>query len=269
MNNEGFRNAFRFPLALPVDRSRPQHVPALMLSTIALAQETTPPVDETKTGAAADTPSDVNPQEAKDKGDAALKAGDYPAALEAYNSLLAAAAKAEPQAAQEMAMVAYVGRGRALAGLKEYEAALEEFKRITDNDQNHVPALVARGNVNLEINRPDEALVDFQTAVKVDRGNLEAMFGLGKALVTVGKVDEAVQPLTRVITADPKNAEAYRLRGTAYVNQFKVKQAIEDLQQAISLDPEDYESYFMLGIVYLRGEVPERRGAICQGRRAL
>jgi tetratricopeptide (TPR) repeat protein len=229
---------------------------ALILSAVTFAQETTPPAGESAAAAATGdaAASEFNAQEAKDKGDAALKAGDYPAALAAYNDLIVNAAKANPQAAQEMALVGYVGRGRALAGLKEYEAALEDFKYIIDNDPNNVAALIARGTLNLDINRPDEALVDFQTSVKAQRGNLEAMFGLGKALVTVGKAEEAVQPLTRVITADPKNAEAYRLRGTAYINQFKTKQSIEDLQQAISLNPDDHESYLTLGMIYMRAE---------------
>jgi tetratricopeptide (TPR) repeat protein len=153
-----------------------------------------------------------------------------------------------------MFLIGTIGAGKALAGLKEYEAALDEFKKILDNDPNIPPALVARGNVYLETNQNDSALVDFQTAAKANRGDMEAMLGYGKALVNLGRADEAVTPLTRVLTADPKNAEALRYRGTAYAGQFKMQKAVEDLQQSIALNPDDHESYSMLGMAYMRAE---------------
>jgi tetratricopeptide (TPR) repeat protein len=244
----------------------------LAFSGVAKAQAPTPPqADAPKTdatpGAAGEAPTfDANA--AKQKGDEALKAGDYQTALVAYNDIVANIAKATTQDVyQAMTLVGYIGRGKALAGLKEYEAAIDDFKHILDADPGSVPALIARGTVYLDTNQADSALVDFQMATKAERSNLEALFGLGKALVTLGRAEEAVTPLTRVITADPKNAEAYRLRGTGYAGQFKTKQAIEDLQQAISLNPDDYEAYATLGIVHLRAE--EYQNAVDQFAKAI
>jgi tetratricopeptide (TPR) repeat protein len=150
--------------------------------------------------------------------------------------------------------MAYTGRGQALAGMQEYDAAIEEFKLATDQMQNYTPALIARGQMFLEIGAAGDALADFQAAVKYDRGNVQAQFGLGKSYVTLGYAEQAIKPLTRVITAEPQFAEAYRLRGTAYAGVFKVQQALGDLQEAIALNPRDYEAYYTLALVYLREE---------------
>lgn len=228
----------------------------LVFSGVAKAQDpaaAAPPAAATDaTGTPAAT--EIDPKAAKEKAEAAMKAGDYQAAYAAFTDLAKSAGNPQSQEQANAQIEGIVGRARALAGMKENEAAIQELAQILSGDPENVPALIARGTIYLDTNQADSAFVDFQMAAKKDRNNLEATFGLGKALVTLGRADEAVAPLTRVITADPKNAEAFRLRGTGYAGQFKTKKAIEDLQQAIALNPDDFESYATLGIVHLRAE---------------
>jgi tetratricopeptide (TPR) repeat protein len=237
----------------------------LIICGVSSAQETTQPSTGAAAGAtsaeatdsttpAPDAAGQQTYQEILEKGDAALKAGDYEAALAAFAPLVTAAERA---AAFQVVPVAAYGLGRALAGLKEYPTALENLKKAVDEGSD--PALVtaarlARGQVYLDINNPELALPDFQEAYNANRGNMEAALGYGKALAMLGRADESIAPLTRVITADPKNAEAHRYRATGYASTSKIKEAIDDLQQSLSLNPDDYETYFTLGIVYLREE---------------
>jgi tetratricopeptide (TPR) repeat protein len=196
------------------------------------------------------------------KGEAALKAGDFPAAIAAFND----AGKAAQQASQQgggpetlkAQVAALVGRGRAETGLRDYEAAEKDFRNVLQTfDQNDVSALIAMGHLKLETGHPDEAIDDFQLAAKNDPTSAEALFGYGKSLVLLGhgeRAPEAIPPLTRAIAIDPKNAEAYRLRGAANLSIFKNKQAFEDVQKSIELNPEDYESYLTLGELDIRTE---------------
>jgi tetratricopeptide (TPR) repeat protein len=200
-------------------------------------------------------------EDATQKGEAALKAGDYEAALKIYSDLIQAGLANQSTGDQATLMLAVqaqlrglLGRGRALTGLKGYDAALEDLRYIDNIEPNNVPTLIARGQLELERNDAELALGHFQNAVKADRGNIEAQLGLGKSLVLLNRVDEAIAPLTRVIAADPQNADAFRYRGNANASIFKLEKAVEDLQQSISLNPDDYETYFMMGIVYLRAE---------------
>ncbi len=207
------------------------------------------------------------------KGAEALKAGDYAAAMAAFNE----AGKIAQLAAQQgggtevlkAQAAALVGRGRAQAGLKEYDAAEKDFKTVLQDVPTDITALIALGQLRLESEppKPDEAMEQFQAVLKIDPTNTEAMFGYGKSLVLLGQGDVAVSPLTRVIAADPNNAEAYRLRGSAYAALYKMKQAAEDIHKSIELNPDDYETYMMAGVIDMRGE--NYQGAVDQMGKAI
>ena len=209
-------------------------------------------------GQAAQGPTAITPEQATaaaKEGEEALQAGDFEKALQAYNIVYQwGAQNAFNEQGAFAIMIAFTGRGQALAGMQEYEAALEEFKNALDQNRGFTPALIARGNLYLEVGQADQALTDFQAAVKANRGDLQAQFGLGKALVQLGGFQQGIRPLTSVLDANPEIAEARRLRGTAYAALFKTQEGIADLEEAIRINPDDYESYFTLGMVYLRDE---------------
>lgn len=215
----------------------------------------------------------ADPQALLTKGDAALKSGDFAAAINAYNDAFKAAQSATGDALKDtlkQQTAAIIGRGRALMGAKEYDAAEKDFKSILQDDPQNVSALVALGQLKIETGKPDDiqdALDAFQKAVKGDSSNIDAQFGYGKVLELLGRADEAVQPLAHVVAADPKNAEAYRLLGTAYGAQYKTKQAIDDLNKAIELNPDDSESYFSLGALDMRLE--NYKGAVDEIEKAI
>ncbi len=209
-------------------------------------------------------------QEVLEKGQKALQEGDFATALEAFDQLAKAGERDVSQQAFQLRLIGYAGRGAALAGMKEYEAAIEEFKLALDLDENFIPVLLSRGQMYLDLGVPDNypvALADFQRAMKAQRNNPQALFGLGKALVLVGHYQAAVGPLTRYIEIDPNNPEAYRLRGTAYSNIFKVPESIEDLNKSIELNPDDHETYLTLGSIDYRNE--KYQDAIDQFKKAL
>jgi tetratricopeptide (TPR) repeat protein len=199
-----------------------------------------------------------DPKPLLEKGEAALKAGDYAGAMAAFNDAGRAALQALTQGAGVEAGkaqdAALIGRGRAQVGLRDFEAAERDFRSVLQNNPENVPALIGLGQLKLEDNKPDEALDQFKAAVKADATNGEALFGLGKSLVLLGQADEAIASLTRAIAIDPKKAEAYRLRGMGYAAMYKNKQAIEDIKKAIELDPDDYEAYYSLGVLDIRAE---------------
>jgi tetratricopeptide (TPR) repeat protein len=230
----------------------------LSANAVARAQEDAPaPAADAAAAPAEGGQTQFNAQEVLEKGQAALKEGNYPEALKAFDQLARAGESAISQEAFQVRLIGYTGRGQALAGMKEYEAALEDFKLATDLQENFVPALIARGSMYLDIQNPENypaALADFQKAIKTERGNLIAQYGFGKAAALTGNYQAAITPLTRVIEATPENAEAYRLRGISYANTYKTQEGVDDLQKAISLNPDDYEAYMALGTYYLRNE---------------
>lgn len=222
------------------------------------------PAPATDATAATGSTEAPDPKPLLEKGEAALKAGDYAAAVQAFNDVGRAALQALQQGAGADAGkyqdAALIGRGRAEVGLRDFEAAERDFRSVLQNNPENVLALIGLGQLKLEDNKPDEALDQFKAAVKADSTNVEALFGFGKSLVLLGQSDEAISPLTRTITIDPKRGEAYRLRGTAYAAQYKNKQAIEDIKKALEIDPNDYEAYYSLGVLDMRAE--DYKGAV-------
>ena len=242
---------------------------ARQLGTAQDTEESTPPTDASATSEAADTPAGEGSetaaaqgtvtgeqaQTALTEGQEALDKGDFEKAFKDFTTVLQWGAL-NPYTDQGIfaVLIGYTGRGQALAGLEEYEAALQEFKGALDQNRDFTPALISRGNMYLELGAADQALPDFEAAVKAARADLRAQFGLGKAYVLLGGWQQAIKPLSRVLDAEPELAEAYRLRGSAYAAMFKNREAIQDLERAVSLNPQDYEAYFTLGMVYLRDE---------------
>jgi tetratricopeptide (TPR) repeat protein len=194
----------------------------------------------------------VDPREVLKQGSEMLEKGEFVEALKVFDDLVNGLNQSTDPGAFQFLPPAIVGRGRALAGLGEDEAAMEDFKRVIDETPEYADARVGRGQLYLKLNRNEEALIDFESAITAQRTNLQAQFGFAKASVLLGGMDQAVKPLSRVIAADPQNGEAFQLRGRALNGLFKTPEAIADLEQALSLNSDDYEAYFWLGVVRLR-----------------
>jgi tetratricopeptide (TPR) repeat protein len=228
---------------------------ALALVGTARAADDTPAA----AGATDDSqPQQIDAQTLIKEGQEALKNEDYPKALEAFDKLVpgferaAASGGDKAQQAAQALPTLYVLHAQALTGVRDFEGAEAEFKKVLDQDDKYAPALLGRGKMRLEAGANDIAMQDFQAVIEQDRSNTEALFGLGKCYVLLGGAQQAIKPLTTVITKDDKNAEAYRFRAQANAGIGKFKQAHEDMDKSLELDPEPYESYFALGAINLR-----------------
>jgi tetratricopeptide (TPR) repeat protein len=213
-------------------------------------------------------------------GNKALQTGDFQTALQLFDQLAQAGdyfynASGFNQGYEQLKLIGYTGRAQAYAGMKEYEAALDEFKAIFEANENFAPALLARGKMYLDLGIPDgygQALADYQKAVKAQRGNLNAQFGLGKVLILTNNYQAGIGPLTKVIDNAPNKdapelAEAYRLRGTGFAGTLKMPEALQDLNKSLSLNPNDYETYVALGAIDFRNE--DYQGALDQFAKAI
>jgi tetratricopeptide (TPR) repeat protein len=231
----------------------------LALAGVALAEDTAAPAAaSTDSGQAQPQQIDVNAL-LKD-GQEALKNGDYEKALAAFDQLVPAFERASgsggenAQKAYQMLPSIYVLHAMALTGMREFDAADTEFKKVLDSNSEFLPALLGRGKMRLEAQATELAAQDFQSVLEQDRTNQEALLGLGKCYALLQGYQQAIKPLTTVISKDDKNAEAYRFRAVANAGLSKLKQAHEDMDKSIQLDPEPYETYFALGTIDLKEE---------------
>jgi tetratricopeptide (TPR) repeat protein len=157
------------------------------------------------------------------------RAGDYAAALAAYDSAVQARADYAP---------AHRQRGNVLFELKRYDEAgraLDKYLRLKPLEpevyqlrgqiyqalRQYPKAVEAyswallfkpeaqtfnyRGWANLELNADRAALADFEAALQLDETNRDALLGRGHALVRLGKVPAAVSSAQAALAQGPRD----------------------------------------------------------------
>ncbi|HQZ70717.1 MAG: tetratricopeptide repeat protein [Anaerolineae bacterium] len=148
------------------------------------------------------------------RGNSALQAGDYPAAIEAFSEAIEAG---------DAVLIAHINRGIA------YEASGQSQKAVTDYD-----AALAM---------TDPAPTDTQRA--------EILNNRGVAYMGMDKhQDDALEDLSEAIELRPDYAEAYANRGRIYVDRESYQEAIADFDKAIELSPELTQAYGNRGLAY-------------------
>lgn len=100
---------------------------------------------------------------------------------------------------------------------KDYDAALQLFEDILEEDQDHEGAIFGRASVMLRTDEIESAISDFDSLIK----------------------------------ADPKNSRAYHARGLAYGAEQKHKLALKDFEKASDLDSNNLEVWSDMGGTYL------------------
>lgn len=197
---------------------------------------------------------------AMNRGQAALEAGDFAAARDAFTEAI------ELSEAGFSHYGPYIGRAIALAELDEKEKAFADFQKAqqaaTNMGQTLPPvALFARGSFLLDLGGQylGAALPDLQAAYESDPDNLEYAFKLGKAYALVSPQapqagPQAEELLTKFIDANPDHPEALRLRGQAYAAMRKFDEAMADTGRSLELEPDKHEAHFAMGILQFQQE---------------
>jgi len=146
---------------------------------------------------------------------------------------------------------AYLGQGDALRALEDYGAAIQNYRKASDRNQNLSRAHFGMGMCHRERGELDLAMNSFLNAIEQDRRDPEIAASLGKLYLDLGKVPDALRTLDTAVELDPSNAELYLDRGWAYTQMGQTDEAIADFDKSVELDPENYETYFRLARVYM------------------
>lgn len=148
------------------------------------------------------------------RGNAALQAGDYPAAIEAFGQAIEQG---------DHVIIAHINRGIA------YEASGQPAKAVADYDA----ALAAT----------DPAPTDTQRA-EIFNNRGVAYMGLDK------HQEDALTDFNQAIELRPDYAEAYANRGRLYVDRESYHEAITDFDKAIELSPKLTQAFGNRGLAY-------------------
>lgn len=144
-------------------------------------------------------------------------------------------------------------RAYALLQQKQYDAALEEARRITVSDPKNSEAWKIAGFAEVNLNRFAEAVVDLQRALELQRAAGEedenTVEALARAYVRTEKYDLALPLLVAATNRAGKQPDAFLIyyRGLAEYRTDKKAEAERSFNSAVKADPKNAAALYYLG----------------------
>lgn len=139
---------------------------------------------------------------------------------------------------------------------KNYEEAIDSFKRSVELNPSNLEFQYYIGITNAALGREKEALEIFEVIVDKDPVNfLKAFFDIAALHSKQKAFQKALQALGRAEGIDPKNPRIYLEKGYLYKNLKNYEQAIESFNRAKEVDPKLGQMvYYEMAAVYLEDE---------------
>lgn len=144
-------------------------------------------------------------------------------------------------------------RAFSLLQQKQYDAALEEARRITVSDPKNAEAWKIAGFAEVNLNRFAEAVADLQRALELQRAAGEedenTVEALARAYVRTEKYDLALPLLVAATTRPGKQPDAFLIyyRGLAEYRTDKKAEAERSFTSAVKADPKNAAALYYLG----------------------
>ena len=106
------------------------------------------------------------------------------------------------------------------------------------------------GASNAGLKRYDAAIENFESAMKLNPNKAEAYLNLGNALRNKGNLEEAITRYNKAIEIEPGLIDVYSSLGTLFTHADKTKEGIEVYQQGIQIAPDSQILHFNLANLY-------------------
>jgi lipoprotein NlpI len=200
-------------------------------------------------GALASAYSDFN------AGIAARNNGNWDETIRRMSLALAA-----PDLLASFRIPAYIDRGDAHAGKKEWDAAGADYSAALALDPDNIETLLRRAFILALQKKYDAAIADYSSVIRLSPGEPASYAARGFLYEEEGDYDLAIVDFTTVIGAVPDSAFGYALRGNALRQKGDYGNAIADQNKAIDLDDKSPGNYFARAQTYL--DEGEYRSAI-------
>jgi len=148
----------------------------------------------------------------------------------------------------------YLLRGRAFAGDKKLNNALEDLNKAIEVKPDLVDAYVERGTVFIEARRFEDAIGDLTRAIELAPENATAYAMRALAKLQLGGTgasdpeanyavkDDALNDVNQALKINPNDPVALRIRGNIYEALYRTDEGIADYRKALELDPFQVES---------------------------
>lgn len=147
-----------------------------------------------------------------------------------------------------------LGQADVLASSGEYDAALQLFHDVLEDDPTSAPAYIGIGDVHLEQGDYQQAEPAFARAAKLEPRNFDAQYGHAVSLQMLDRLVEAVRAYHRALTIEPDSSKANLNLATTYLQMDESNHAIVFAEKAVEVDPDNGPAWVNLGVAYERVE---------------
>ena len=137
--------------------------------------------------------------------------------------------------------------GAANASLKNYDVAIESYKRAIECNPNHAEAHNNLGIVYRDTGNLTAAIESYKKALALNPNYAKCYNNLGNVLRDRNEPERAIESYQKAVRVNPNYAEAYKNMGDLLQYTGRSQSAIKSYEQAIRLNHNYAEAYHNLG----------------------
>ena len=146
--------------------------------------------------------------------------------------------------------VQWNGKGVERYGRKDYEGAIEYFRRAVEIDPNLASAWNGIGSAYGELGNHEKAVEYCSKAIELAPRNDFYWNYLGNSYLSLGDCEKGMESCRKAVELNPKNVHAWNNIGYAYTSMENYKEALDVLQKAVAIDPKFATVWHNLGYAY-------------------
>ncbi|MEW5975556.1 MAG: tetratricopeptide repeat protein [Acidobacteriota bacterium] len=168
-----------------------------------------------------------------------------------------ARAKAEAEMKKHDTMKAHFEKGRELFMAKQFDQAIESFRRAGELDPKQHVIFANLAEAYKNVRNYDEAISNYQRALDVlgqaekPDAATQASYHMNAGIIMgmAGRLEEASAEIKKSAELNPPNAsQAYYNLGATLVNNNKPAEAVEAFKKAVEANPGNADAQYQLGI---------------------
>ncbi|MCM8830993.1 MAG: tetratricopeptide repeat protein [Candidatus Omnitrophica bacterium] len=144
----------------------------------------------------------------------------------------------------------YINNGIIYFNNKEYQKAIDEFKKALEINPNYYEAYLNLGYVETALKHYNKAIDYFKEVIKLSPSLVKAYVEIANIYFELTQKDEAMFYYKKALEFQPDNIEALVGLGFVYNSLNKYSEAKELFKKAIDIRKDYPEAYYGLGLSY-------------------
>lgn len=182
-----------------------------------------------------------------------VKTGSYDEGVRRLRAMADADPKSsDPKSGDAHSAELHMMLGSAFADQKEYDTALQEYRKSLAIDPGQEQTHYLAGLTLIRSGHPKDAVDELRTALKLNSADTLAKYHLAFSLIQIRELEEAQTLLKEVIQQDPKYADAYYELGKLQLEQGDTKASVASLESGIKANSEADYIHYQLAMAYRR-----------------